>query len=101
MGKLGVRYVSPFVGRWDELGIDSSLLLGELCSVFDQYQFQTKVLAASLRTLCQVHYALCAGVDAITVSESILTKMTTHTLTEHGMALFDADWKQIHTDHFP
>jgi transaldolase len=101
MGKLGVRYVSPFIGRWDELGIDGSSLLGELRPIFDRYQFHTKILAASLRTLCQVRSALCAGVDVITVSEHILAKMTTHALTEQGIALFDIDWKQIHTDHFP
>jgi transaldolase len=101
MSKLGVRYISPFIGRWDELDVDGIELLYELRSAIDQYQYATQILAASLRTVRHVHEALCAGVDVITVPISILEKMTTHPLTTNGMAHFDADWQKLNATNFP
>lgn len=101
MSKLGVRYISPFIGRWDMLDIDASPLLYELRETVDRYQLPTHILAASMRTVNQVHEALNAGVDVITVSIHILEQMTTHLLTDAGIAQFDADWHNKVTSIFP
>jgi transaldolase len=101
MSKLGVRYISPFVGRWDDIDVDGSELLSDLRNTIDRYGFETQILAASLRNLRHVHAALSAGADALTVPADLLEKMTTHILTESGIARFDTDWKSLKISTFP
>jgi transaldolase len=101
MSKLGVRYISPFIGRWEDMDVNGIELLSELRCALDQYGYETEILAASLRTLRNVHDAICVGADAITVPADILEKMTMHPLTDAGMARFDADWKKLGITTFP
>lgn len=101
MAKLGVRYISPFVGRWDDIDVDGIALLYELRAMIDQYDYETEILAASLRHVRHVHEAICAGADAITVPAAVLEKATTHPLTDAGMQKFLADWQQLGVTRFP
>lgn len=101
MAKLGVRYISPFVGRWDDIDVDGIPLLDELRLMIDTYGYQTQILAASLRTVRNVHDAINAGADVATVPASLLEKMTEHPLTNQGIQLFEADWKRVGIKQFP
>jgi len=101
MCKLGVRYISPFVGRWDDIDVDGIELLPEMREMVDEYGFDTGVLAASLRSVRQVHDAILAGVDAATMSLPIFEKMIEHPLTDQGMQTFKADWATLGIRQFP
>jgi transaldolase len=101
MCKLGVTYISPFVGRWDDLDVQGSDILFEIRAMIDQYGFDTQMLAASIRSVRHMHEALLAGADAITVSEKILAKATEHMLTTEGMRKFTADWAKSGVTQFP
>ena len=101
MCKLGVRYISPFVGRWDDTDVEGTTLLEELRYMIDTYGYETQILAASLRTVRHLHYAIIAGSDVATVPVSLLKKSVDHILTDKGMELFDADWKKLGIKQFP
>lgn len=101
MAKLGAYYVSPFVGRWDDIDVDGSKLLYEMRQVFDGYGFTTAILAASMRHVRHVHEALRAGADIITVPENVMEKMTHHLVTDAGVKKFDESWKKLNLSQFP
>jgi transaldolase len=101
MCKLGVRYISPFVGRWDDIDVDGSQVLYEMRAVIDQYDFSTQILAASLRHVRHLHEALLAGADIATVPVDVLSKATENLLTDQGMAKFNADWQKLGIRKFP
>lgn len=95
VAKLNVRYISPFVGRWDDIDINGIELIHELRTVMDNYGFASQILAASLRHLMHVHEAALYGADVATVPPTIFDKLMHHPLTEQGIAKFDADWKSL------
>lgn len=95
MAKLGARYISPFVGRWDDNDADGTAVLYELREMLDTYNYETQILAASLRHVRHVHEAIRAGADVATMPAAVLEKAAAHVLTDQGMALFAADWKKI------
>lgn len=95
MSKLGVRYISPFVGRWDDIDVDGVALLPELREMVDEYGFDTGILAASLRGVRHVHDAILAGADAATVPLPVFEKMIEHPLTDQGIKMFSADWATL------
>lgn len=101
MAKLGVRYVSPFVGRLDDIDIDGMELVHQLRESFSGYGYQTQILAASLRHVRHMHDAIAAGADVLTVPPALLIKSMSHPLTDFGMAQFDADWKKLGITKFP
>ncbi|HXW86058.1 MAG TPA: transaldolase family protein [Candidatus Bathyarchaeia archaeon] len=101
MCKLGVRYISPFVGRWNDIDMDGMEIVHELRALIDQYNFDTEILVASVRSVRQVHEAAMAGADVTTMPVDILQKMMDHPLTDQGMELFAQDWKRLHISHFP
>jgi transaldolase len=101
MSKLGVQYISPFVGRWDDIDQDGVALLFQLRQMIDEYAYSTEVLAASLRHVPHIHQAIMAGADAITVPPDVLAKATDHLLTDKGMELFAHDWKKLGVKQFP
>ncbi len=101
MAKIGAYYVSPFVGRWDDIDVDGTTLLYELRQVFDRYGFSTAILAASMRHVRHVHEALRAGADIITVPEGVMHKMTHHLVTQDGVKKFDDDWQKLNISQFP
>lgn len=101
MAKLDVRYVSPFVGRWDDLDVEGLDLLEEIRATLDEYEYETAVLAASLRHIRHVHQAIIFGVDAITVPVAVFEQMVVHPLTEQGIAKFSTDWQKLGITQFP
>ena len=101
MSKIGVDYISPFIGRWDDLDIDGMPLLQELREMMDQYEFDTQILAASVRHVRHLHEIVVAGVDVATVPVDVLERATTHVLTDQGIAKFKADWQKLGVKQFP
>lgn len=101
MSKLNVRYISPFVGRLDDIDSDGIQLLVSLRDMADTYGFTTQILAASLRDVEHFHDAVVAGADAATVPAAVLEKATAHILTEQGIAAFNDAWQKLGVRNFP
>lgn len=101
MAKMGVKYISPFVGRWDDIDMSGLSVLYDLRTMIDRYGYKTEILAASIRGVTQVSYAIQAGVDVVTVPPAVLEKMTTHVLTEQGITQFNKDWASLNITRFP
>jgi transaldolase len=101
MCKLGVRYISPFIGRLDDIDVDGLALIAELRQMIDTYGFETQILAASIRDDRHFHGVILFGADAATVPVTVLEKAATHPLTDQGRALFDADWAKLGIRQFP
>jgi len=90
--KAGATFVSPFIGRLDDLAIDGMTLIGEIRTIFDNYDFKTQILAASIRTVNHVKDAALIGADVATIPPKILKTLVTHPLTDKGLEIFNADW---------
>jgi transaldolase len=88
----GATYVSPFIGRVDDTANDGIALLEEICDVFTQHDYATKVLAASLRHPQHVVQAALAGADVATLPAKVFHQMVRHPLTDRGLEQFLADW---------
>ena len=101
MCKLGVKYISPFIGRLDDIDEDGMYLVHELRIVIDQYEYQTQLLAASLRSVSHLHDVLIAGADVATVTIAVLEKAVKHPLTDAGMKKFLDDWHKLGVKKFP
>ena len=91
--KAGATYVSPFLGRLDDIGENSLVMIKEIIAIFDRYQFPTNVLAASIRSTRQVEDVAIAGADVATIPPEILEKLYNHPLTDKGLEQFLADYK--------
>lgn len=90
--KAGATYVSPFIGRLDDQGIDGMDLIEEIRTIFDNYGFETQILAASIRTVGHVKEAALIGADVATVPPATLHALVKHPLTDKGLEGFLADW---------
>ena len=90
--KAGATFVSPFVGRLDDHGADGLDLLHEIRAIYDQYGFDTSILAASLRTPAHVTGAALAGSDAATLPPDLFKALVKHPLTDKGLDAFLKDW---------
>lgn len=102
MAKLNVEYISPFVGRLDDIGQDGIDLLEQIRHVYDQYGFETQILAASIRTVEHFELATLVRADAITLPVAILEKAVHHTLTDTGIKKFTDDWRAAYSGiNFP
>lgn len=101
MAKLGVQYISPFVGRWDDIDVDASTLLLQFRHMIDKHQYTTNILAASIRQVRQVHEAIIAGADAITLSPALFERVLKHPLTDNGRLAFEDDWQTLKIGNFP
>jgi transaldolase len=91
----GAAFVSPFVGRLDDIGQDGMALVRDIMDVYKEYDFDTEVIAASLRHPMHCVSAAQAGADIATVPFKVLEQMIKHPLTEAGNARFLADWRRI------
>jgi transaldolase len=91
----GAAYVSPFVGRLDDVGHDGMQLVKEIVDIYNHYQFNTKVIAASIRHPLHCVAAAKAGAHIATVPYSILMQMTRHPLTDIGIDRFLSDWRRV------
>ncbi len=92
--KAGATFISPFIGRLDDIGLDGMELIREIRAIYDNYDFSTEVLAASIRTPNHVKDAALAGADVATVPPAILKTLVKHPLTDKGIDSFLADWKK-------
>lgn len=90
--KAGATFVSPFIGRLDDYGFDGMELIREIRTVYDNYGFDTEVLAASIRNPAHVKEAALAGADAATIPPAVFADLIKHPLTEKGLELFAKDW---------
>ena len=90
--KAGASFISPFVGRIDDIGIDGMELIQEIRQIYDNYDFQTEILVASVRTVNHVKQAALIGADVATVPAATLKALVKHPLTDKGLEQFLADW---------
>lgn len=90
--KAGASYVSPFIGRLDDISHDGMDLIRQIRVIYDNYDFETQILAASIRHPIHVVEAALAGSDVATIPFSVLKQLIKHPLTESGQEKFLADW---------
>jgi len=90
--KAGATYISPFIGRLDDIHLDGLELIREMRVIYDNYGFDTEILAASIRTANHVKECAIIGADVATVPPSTLKSLITHPLTDKGLDAFLADW---------
>ena len=91
----GASYVSPFIGRLDDIGQDGMALVRDIVEIFDTYKFSTQVIAASIRHPMHCVMAAKAGAHIATIPTKVLMQMVNHPLTDIGIARFLADWKSV------
>lgn len=89
--KAGATYISPFVGRVDDIGEDGMGLVRDIRAIYDNYGFTTQILAASVRHVMHVREAALAGADVCTIPPSVFKSLINHPLTDKGLAAFLAD----------
>ena len=92
--KAGASFISPFVGRLDDIGKDGMGLIEDICTIYANFDFDTEVLVASVRSTQHVVDAALIGADVVTLPPKILTSLYKHPLTDSGLDAFMADWKQ-------
>jgi len=90
--KAGATYISPFIGRLDDINIDGMELIREIRVIYDNYGFDTEILAASIRTANHVKECALIGADVATVPPATLKGLVKHVLTDKGLDAFLADW---------
>jgi len=91
--KAGAAFVSPFIGRLDDVGEDGLGLIQRIRTVYDEYGFETQILAASIRSLEHIEGSALAGADCATLPPTLFEAMIQHDLTDKGLAAFLSDWK--------
>ena len=92
--KAGASFISPFIGRLDDIGSDGINLISEITEIYDIHGFETKVLAASIRSVQDIIDSAKFGADVATIPHKFLKAMYNHPLTDKGLADFLADWKK-------
>ena len=92
--KAGATFVSPFIGRLDDIGLEGMELIREIRMIYDNYDFHTEILAASIRSPMHIKDSALAGADVATAPPSVIKSLANHPLTEKGLAAFLADWKK-------
>ena len=90
--KAGATYVSPFVGRLDDTNIDGMELIRDIRQIYDNYAFETEILAASIRSANHVREAALAGADVATIPAPVIRGLAAHVLTDKGLEQFAKDW---------
>ena len=90
--KAGATFISPFIGRLDDLNIDGMELIADIRQVYDNYGYETQILAASIRTVNHVTQSALIGADVITAPPKVIKSLVNHPLTEQGLAQFMSDW---------
>ncbi len=93
--KAGATYVSPFVGRLDDIGQDGMQLIDDIRTIYDNYGFATKILVASIRNPIHVHQAALIGADVATIPFNVIMQLFKHSLTDIGIEKFLADWEKV------
>lgn len=93
--KAGASYISPFVGRLDDVGTNGMDLIKQVRTIFDNYEYPTEILVASVRNPIHVLDAALAGADIATMPISVARGLAAHPLTDKGIALFLKDWEKV------
>ncbi len=93
--KVGAAYVSPFVGRLDDVSHDGLELVDQIITIFDNYGFETEVIVASVRHPLHVLEAAMMGADIATIPFKVIAQLAKHPLTDKGIEAFLADWKKV------
>ncbi len=93
--KAGATYVSPFIGRLDDISEDGMELIQSIRVIYDNYGFETQILAASIRHPMHVVQAALAGADVATIPHKVIGQLVKHPLTDIGLAKFLADWEKM------
>lgn len=93
--KAGASYISPFVGRLDDIATDGMQLIGEILEIYDNYNFETEVLVASVRGPMHVQAAARMGAHVATCPFSVLLQLSKHPLTDSGLKKFLEDWEKV------
>ena len=90
--KAGATYISPFLGRLDDINIDGMDLIRDIREIYDNYGFETQILAASIRSANHVKEAALAGADVATIPPNVIKSLANHVLTDKGLEQFARDW---------
>ena len=92
--KAGAHFISPFVGRLDDIHVDGMDLIAEIRQIYDNYEYKTNILVASVRTPNHIKQAALIGADYVTAPPAVLKSLVKHPLTDKGIEMFLADWKK-------
>jgi transaldolase len=92
--KAGATFISPFIGRLDDINLDGVELIEDIRTIYDNYGFETQILAASIRTANHVLDSARIGADVITAPPAVIKNLANHPLTDKGLASFLADIKK-------
>lgn len=92
--KAGATFISPFIGRLDDIHLDGTDLIAEIRQIYDNYAYDTEILAASVRTALHVKQVALIGADVATCPPAVIKGLVKHPLTDKGIEQFLADWKK-------
>ncbi len=95
MAKAGAAYVSPFVGRLDDVGEEGMQLIADICEIYQNFDYDTEVIVASVRSPMHVVDSALLGADIATIPPAVIKKLVAHPLTDKGLAGFMADWEKL------
>ena len=90
--KAGATFISPFVGRLDDINMDGMELISDIRQVYDNYGYETQILAASIRSANHITQAALIGADVVTAPPAVIKAMVSHPLTDKGLEQFTKDW---------
>jgi transaldolase len=99
VAKAGAAYVSPFIGRLDDISEDGMGLIEDIVTIYENYDFPTEVLVASIRHPRHVVEAALLGADVATIPPQVIRQLVGHPLTDKGLAAFLADWRKLQGEH--
>jgi len=92
--KAGATFISPFIGRLDDINLDGMELIADIRAIYDNYGYETQILAASIRSANHMKDAALIGADVATAPPGVIKAMANHVLTDKGLAQFLADWEK-------
>ncbi len=92
--KAGATFISPFIGRLDDINLDGMELISDIRTIYDNYDFQTEILAASIRSVNHAFQCAHVGSDVMTAPPKVIKAMAEHPLTDQGLEAFLADWEK-------
>ncbi|PZO96363.1 MAG: fructose-6-phosphate aldolase [Streptococcus pyogenes] len=95
--KAGATYISPFIGRLEDIGSDPYQLIADLRQIIDHYGFKSEIISASIRNAAQVEAVARLGSDIATIPDAVFSKMVAHPLTTSGLEQFMKDWAAFKT----